>query len=99
MDEIKTAAYSMKETDLLKGLRGWKESLWKRREWLEKEKILFRTWNVTKRPDIKWKRGGNITIVQKQRKERNICGRCAWYGWGGERMTLTCLIIRFNQMS
>lgn len=32
MDEIKTAASSMKETDLLKGLRGWKESLWKRRE-------------------------------------------------------------------
>lgn len=29
MDEIKTAASSMKETDLLKG---WKESLWKRRE-------------------------------------------------------------------
>lgn len=32
MDGIKTAASSMKETDLLKGLKGWKESLWKRRE-------------------------------------------------------------------
>lgn len=31
MDGIKTAASSMKKTNLLKGLRGWKESLLKRR--------------------------------------------------------------------